>query len=395
MTGFLAPSGAPDTQRAQDAEEEFDAPSDPLDAGDDAPAPERGSGKRVFLPSSIGLSLMADPGTVRLDATVSWGDYAPEAEDAGAAEAETGEGEGESPAAEGATPAAGRRRFSPWARRPRNETISIDLGAVAARHGKPAHWSIPRSGGLQLVALARPTRPRVAEGQLDALSVSVFVVNRRAPEEDDDIQDAAFAFQTELTVAADRPLVPRHDPSGLDSDDWDERPADLHYRDAVEYAVGHNVSARADMVDGACRRVHTEWMPLAAVDRIEPAPIEDVEFSMEALGDLADGAAARRALGPLVQAYRGWIDAQRARAETLDGQRRDVARELANRAALAADRIQAGIDLLADGECAGGVPPRQPRDGGGRAPTRSARPGHRSRGRRARPSGAPSSWPMC
>ena len=346
LTGFLAPSGAPDTQRAQDAEEEFDAPSDPPDAGDDAPAPERGSGKRVFLPSSIGLSLMADPATARLEATVSWGDYTPEAEDAGAAGA--GESEGESPAVEGATPAAGRRRFSPWARRPRNETILIDLAEVAGPRGKPVGRSIPRSGGLELVAIARPTRPPVAEGHVDALSVSVFVVNRRAPEEDDDIQDAAFAFQVELTVEADRPLVPRHDPSGLDSDDWDERLADLHYRDVAEYAVGHNVAARADVEDGACRRVHAEWMPLAAVDRIDPAPIEDVVFSMEALGELADGAAARCALGPLVQAYRGWIDAQRACAATLGGQRREVAHELARRAARAADRIESGIDLLAN-----------------------------------------------
>ena len=59
LTGFLAPTGAPDAQRAQDAEEELDEPSEPTQGGDDASAPERGSGKRVFLPSSMGLSLLA------------------------------------------------------------------------------------------------------------------------------------------------------------------------------------------------------------------------------------------------------------------------------------------------------------------------------------------------
>ena len=78
LTGFLAPTGAPDAQRAQDAEEELDEPSEPTQGGDDASAPERGSGKRVFLPSSMGLSLLADASATRLDIALSWGDYAPE-----------------------------------------------------------------------------------------------------------------------------------------------------------------------------------------------------------------------------------------------------------------------------------------------------------------------------
>ena len=65
LTGFLAPTGAPDAQRAQDAEEELDEPSEPTQGGDDASAPERGSGKRVFLPSSMGLSLLADASATR------------------------------------------------------------------------------------------------------------------------------------------------------------------------------------------------------------------------------------------------------------------------------------------------------------------------------------------
>ncbi len=49
--------------------------------------------------------------------------------------------------------------------------------------------------------------------------------------------DTAYAFQVEMSATADRPFLPRFDPSGLDSEDWDERLADLHYRDAAEYAV--------------------------------------------------------------------------------------------------------------------------------------------------------------
>ncbi len=151
-----------------------------------------------------------------------------------------------------------------------------------------------------------------------------------------------------MGVEADRPLVPRVNLRGLDSPDWDERLADLHYRDIAEYAVGHNVSTRADVADGECRRVHTEWMPHAGVPRVEPSAIGGVEFGMEALGELDGAPAAGACLEPLVAQYRAWIEAQRAHAPTFSGRRREVADELVRRAGGAADRIQAGIDLLAD-----------------------------------------------
>ena len=50
LTGFLVPSDAPQGQRAQDSEEEIDEPVEPSQGGDDASEPERGSGKRAFLP---------------------------------------------------------------------------------------------------------------------------------------------------------------------------------------------------------------------------------------------------------------------------------------------------------------------------------------------------------
>ena len=363
LTGFLAPTGAPEAQRAQDAEEELDAPSESAQGGDDASAPERGSGKRVFLPSSMGLSVLADGSAKRLRIELSWGDYTPEEEAANdaatasgkphgdaAAEAEepdsgaaTG---GEAPDSEEANAGPARRRFAPWIRRPRAAAVDIDLASIRA--GSPVPFAVPDSGGLELVCLVRPTRVRGAEGKPDARALSLFLVNRRPAAENDDLQDTAFAFQVEMSLAADRPFVPRYDPRGLDSDDWDERLADLHYRDAAEYVVGHNVSARADTADGECRRVHTAWMPRAAVERVEPSSIPGVEFGMEALGALNDAAEAKRALNPLVSAYRAWIEGQREHARTFSGRRREVADELVRRAAGAADRIQAGIDLLDD-----------------------------------------------
>ena len=60
LTGFLAPGDAPEEQPAQDSEEALDEPAEPLHGSDDASTPERGSHKRLFLPSSMGLSMLVD-----------------------------------------------------------------------------------------------------------------------------------------------------------------------------------------------------------------------------------------------------------------------------------------------------------------------------------------------
>ena len=105
---------------------------------------------------------------------------------------------------------------------------------------------------------------------------------------------------------------------------------------------------RAETTNGECRRVHTEWMPHAAVERVEQSHIPGVEFGMEALGALNDAADAKRSLDPLVSAYRAWIERQSEHAQAFSGRRREVADELVRRATGAAGRIQAGIDLLDD-----------------------------------------------
>ena len=380
LTGFLAPGDAPEEQLAQDDEEALDEPAEPLHGGDDAGTPDRGSHKRLFLPSSMGLSLLVDEETQRLDVAVSWGDYAPEIVDApeiadtpgvsdapdataaaniaGGAQdppdkpvapaAREGDGppedgnlpEGESPSEDSRR----TRRFAPWMRRPGAGAVAIDLHAA----GRPTRFDLPGSGGLAVVCLVGPTRVQALDGSRAARAVSLFTVNRRPPAPDGDGQDAAFAFQVEMNVEADRPLIPRVNLNGLHSADWDERLADLHYRAVAEYAVGHNVSTRADLDGDECRRVRTEWMPQAGVPRVEPSAIGAVEFDMEALGGLDGASAAKTCLEPLVEQYRDWITVQRQDAAAFTGRRREVAEELVRRAGRVADRIRAGIALLCE-----------------------------------------------
>ena len=385
LTGFLAPGDAPEEQLAQDSEEALDEPAEPLHGGDDAGTPDRGSHKRIFLPSSMGLSMLVDEETKRLAVAVSWGDYAPEIVDTpeiadtsdaagdpeaaddlenasgardtpdkpGASAARKGDGppEGENPPEGESPPEDSRRtrRFAPWVRRPGAGAVAIDLGTIVPGE-PPTRFDLPDSGGLAVVCLVRSTRVPTLDGSRAVRAVSLFTVNRRPPAPDGDGQDAAFAFQVEMDVEADRPLIPRGNLNGLHSADWDERLADLHYRDVAEYVVGHNVSTRADLTGDECRRVRTEWMPRAGVPRVEPSVIGAVEFGMEALGGLDGAPAAKVCLEPLVEQYRDWIAAQRQDAAAFTGRRREVAEELVRRAVGVADRIQAGIDLLSEAD---------------------------------------------
>ncbi len=334
LAGFLVPAAAPAIQAAREDGEDMDDPADSPHGGDDAQTPDRGPARRVRFPSSIGLTALVDAGAECLDAALSWGDYRPE----------TAEEERDA-AAGGDEPASRRRAAAAWVREPRKAALAVRLADIA--DGAPTDIAVPGSDGLELAVLARRTTVRTPGGEEDVRAVSLFVVNRRAPAVDEE-EDAAFAFQVEMSVAADAPFVARGDAHGLDDDDWDERLADLHYRDAAEYAVGHNVSVHAEAANGKCRRVRTEWTPRAAVERVEPAPIAGVAFGMEALGALPDAAAARAALEPLPRLYRAWIaDRRRDAAALAVPRRREVAAALAENAARAAGRIEAGIALLA------------------------------------------------
>ena len=124
-----------------------------------------------------------------------------------------------------------------------------------------------------------------------------------------------------MTVEADRPFVPQPNPHGLDSEDWDERLSDLHFRDVAEYAVGYNVSTSVEVEDGKCRRVRTEWMPQGLVQPTQPAEIPGVEFGMEALGSMQDAATAKRLLDPLVDEYRKWNYHRRTKSKLRRPQR--------------------------------------------------------------------------
>lgn len=296
LTGFLVPLEAEASQRADEqSADELDEVSD-SEGTDDAAAPEPAAAKVRYLPSSVGLSVLVPGEATELTVTVRWGDY----KALQAKEAEP----------------------SPfvWERTAREETVVV---ALPERTDQPQEQPVPKSAGLALAVAVRPVPTESFEGMLPAgtRSVSVFLVNRRTPKPDE-WRDEAFAFQVQLELHGERPFVPRPDLRSLASYDWDDRVADLQYRDAFEYAVGHSVATEAIAgEDRQCWMVRTCWIPQAEVERVAPAAIEGVELSMDALGQLADGNEARAKLMGFVTQYRQWIAGQRAVLASLSSRR--------------------------------------------------------------------------
>jgi helicase-like protein len=355
LTGFLVPSDAPVEQRTDEtASDEIDSAGEG-DGSDDADSPDQAAARRTFLPSSMGLSVLVDPEVSELHAMVSWGDYVYEGAESGASANEAGAEEGEDKPTESEDDAdsadpdnAGAKPLRGFRRVPRAESVTIPLSSSSQ---KPVEFKIPNSNGLTLFVTIR-TVVATALGAdrlpVGTRSVSVFLVNRRRPEEKRAYR--TFAFQTELLLKSAKSFVARPDLRACTSDeaDWDDHVADLQYRDECEYAVGHGVSATAEKVsDLSCFTVSTTWIPTAEVELVAPALIPDVELKMEALSTLSSGAEATALLSPLVSHYRAWIDTQRQRYQGLDPQRMETINDLLIEAGHVATRIEKGIELLA------------------------------------------------
>ena len=319
LTGFLIPSDTP-PEKSADADEDEDFEVVPeADGLTEESSEERRAAKKGFFPSSMGLSFLVPAETETLEVTVRWGDYAP-----------------------AKIPGQDGKPVAVWQRTPREEKLLVALPSTRG----PAVHSVPKSRGLELHVVTREIGGEQLAAQLPdgTRSVSVFLVNHRVPDLED--PDCAYAFQAELEVRADHPFVPRPDLRGVLAEEWDEQVADLHYANMPEYATGHGVSAEWEVENGACRVLRTTWIPSVEVEKTRSVDVPDVELSMDALGALADGAAAAAALSPLVARYREWIEARRASIGTLSGTRRETAEELLRLAGVAADRIERGIQTL-------------------------------------------------
>jgi hypothetical protein len=350
LTGYLVPTTLPSDKKTEDEGEDdgIDSPAE-QPASDDGAEVDRTAAKKGLLPSSMGLSVLVAKGVDSLRATVEWGDYAYEGPQGSEA------ADGSSTQGEGAVGVVQKAVSGPRGYRRHPKAAHATIHLAAAEPGKPFITPLADADGLQLVTTVR-TLPASSLGgtRLPAgtRSVAVFLVNERSPDLERPYTRFAFQPRLRLETPAGKPFVPRPDLRGGEGtpggDETDERVADVQYRDVVDYAVGHGVSARWDRdADGSCHAVETSWIPDAEVERVEPRSLTGVMLGMEALGELADGAAATAALMPLVEQYRGWIETQSAVAADMKAARRETTLGMLADMKTAARRIEAGIKTLA------------------------------------------------
>ena len=317
LTGFIVPSGeSPRAEVVADSSDEIvEEVTDEAPIGEES-ADEGKTARKGYFPASIGLSFRIHSETRELDVRVTWGDYH-------------------------------RTRVDGqpvWKRDPREAKFAIPVPEDDA----VGDLDVPDSDGLQIHYVTRSVSGD--DGARDR-TVSMFLVNRRTPATSGspEFRDRTYAFQPQMEVRSELPFPHKPVIQAFEGSDWDETVARLHYADSPEYATGHGVSAEWDVTEGRCHSVRTVWIGRGAVHHTRTTEHEDLVFSMHELGRTADGAEAEAKLTPLVAAYREWIDEQsgswppgRVGAET--------AAQLLVHARLAADRMDRGIQSLAQSE---------------------------------------------
>lgn len=357
LTGFLVPTLADQTVKSSGDEEMAEQLElGGINGADDTEAAEE-QARTNYLPSSMGVSVLIGPHTSSLEAVVRWGDYNWETEESTpepdeeevARKYEEDASRLDDEPSDDELPLKGKKKrpLNGYRRECREESVVIPIDAEG---GKPT-FEIPNSRGLSLVVSVRPIKS-FATGTIcaGAKSVSVFLVNDRLVKGRESYR--SMVFQTEIEVRCAEGFLGRPDLRGetsVESRDADESVADLHYRDALEFAVGHGVAAEpVAVVNGICQAVRTCWIPSAEVERVDHFNPPKVELSMEVLGELKNALEAEDKLIPLVASYRAWITTQSDSLGTLplSATQRTTAEDLIRGARIAADRIEAGIKLL-------------------------------------------------
>ena len=304
----------------QDEPEPDSAEPDTVDGASDSPVAQ----SLMRYPSSMGLTFTVDSTLVHeVHFDISAAQYEP-SED-------LVEPDDSSPRRRG------RTRPATWSRklvRPDRVTHSLATkGAVKLRVAP----------GLELYVLTR--NPRDGKVTVSAVARNVQTAEKN------ELKDARAWFQVELIVSTDvDAIVDRSMPNRLGAED-DLRSAQLIYRNARNFGIGHGCAVTWYGVSAAItNRIGTTLLPAQEVSRARPGQVgSDVDLRMSFLAG-ATTETLIGTLGKLVAAYREWISALEtslAAGETdVPESLTPTAAEHIENAREASTRIEAGIELL-------------------------------------------------
>lgn len=184
--------------------------------------------------------------------------------------------------------------------------------------------------------------------------VTVHVRVRTESTDNDRSDIARMLFQIGLSVA------PSTGGEFLEYDtsrayEFDDESAELRlrFRNKKIYSVGHGMAADWEITGGKCGRVFLEPVPSFVVPAVETTGFEEgtAEAAALRLDHLATIDTAPddvlKSLDAFVSAFSSWVGEQEARVVEF-GQDVKVAQRIIERARIAVNRMQAGVDLLRD-----------------------------------------------
>lgn len=325
VLGRLAPNGA--VVEPEEHDRLADAETD-IEAGDTEPeAPNITS----MFPSSYGFTMHVEGGVTRLTVAASWARYV-------------------------RAPSTDEERLGElvWRREPLSGTATIPL----------------RSGEVKPTSLTDDQLEVVVRGRIRKHEgnwlITLFLVNAQRGEMNN---NEKWIFQARLSAAGPdgAPVFLRRPvrPAGGDSaDQAEQRRLAMAYRFHPEFAVGHGVAVHAVQPDGDKMRaveistaavprydVPATDVPSAATDPDLPE-LADLVVDMKRLAEMGTDELSA-ALSPLVTGYRAWLTRMAGslgESSACLTDHTDEAHRNLEDAQRAADRIEAGVRLLADDE---------------------------------------------
>lgn len=335
LTGFLVPDGTPAQQKIDDDfNQELDETNRPVE---DDTTPEKTSARPAYYASSMGLSFLVPPTADNINLIVEWGEYYPIEK----IDNLTNQIDTEQTAIISKPTSLQETSIGEWQRVPHQEKLTIKLTKTNSK----TNYHIPHTDGLEIVIIEKQISQRVKKLKPGTQTISVFLVNKKPP---NDKRDISYIFQTKLTIQTNNYAIIGRPDMRTENLDIDEQINDLQYRNDHEYVVGHNVSAQAMITNGECHTIQTAWIPKAEVEKVIAANIPNVELSMEAIAHADSPTTLQTMLEPMITNYDQWIKQQYTQITDLSKDRQNIGQALLENASKINQRIAQGIKNLQD-----------------------------------------------